>query len=92
MDFYESGTNNSIRKGKVNSETLNGSTSNVFCVLLLLLPSQRCLLCDLTGAPLRALMKRGAQRGYTGHVVTIKLLPMDGAFCVWLPNRKLFFL
>lgn len=59
MDFYGRGTKNSIRRGKVNSETLNESTSNVFCVFLLLLPRQRGLRCDLTGAPLHGLMKRG---------------------------------
>lgn len=52
MGFYESGTNNSVRKGKVNSETLNWSISNLFCVLSLVLPRQHCVHCDLAKAPL----------------------------------------
>lgn len=44
--------NSSVRKGKVNSETRNGSMSNLFCVLLLLLPRWHCVHCDLARVPL----------------------------------------
>lgn len=92
MGFYESGTNNSVRKEKVNSETQNWSISHLLCVLRLLLPRQHCVHCDLARAPLCRSDGERCLEVLHRTCYEIKPPPVDGAFYVWIPTRKLFFL